>query len=127
MPIVFAWIFSLSIAAATWLQLADLPHRRPPVPADAAVSSASEAPSRPQQEQVLITLADGTQMAGKMTTRPGSDRRWLKIEGLSTTLLRPVPDSRVVTIQTLLPKPPVESSPVRTDAQAAHELLFGKP
>lgn len=128
MPILLAWVFALLIASAAWLQVTNIARtgqRTGPV-------APLKGTQRPQLEQVVITLSDGTEMAGKLATRPGDNRRWLQIEGLSTKLLRPVPEDRVLSIQSLTTrarsrKPATTDRPARTDAQQAHQLLFGDP
>lgn len=85
---------------------------------------------------VAVTLDDGSQLSGKLVRRRGDPRPWLRVEGVATVLMRPLPPERIVAITPLVPKPTRSGRAIEaertatsgaTDAERAHELLFGEP
>ena len=105
-----------------WL-LTSLSH--PPHP---VVAKAVEPAEKPRL--VVVTLADGQQLCGRIVRRGSDSRLWLRMEGTSTVLHRPLPNDGVTRIKTLVPRPaPAASNRPRgvSDAELAHQLLFGEP
>ncbi|MEM9184948.1 MAG: hypothetical protein AAGB00_00460 [Planctomycetota bacterium] len=103
-------------------------------------------PSPPDPDATLVeaTLSDGTRLRGWLfcppirgevigETRHGGSRRWLRIEGQTTTVWRRLPANakvRVVAIPGSGGEPSKRQAEAHlgpTDAGVAHRLLFGTP
>ncbi|MEM8864107.1 MAG: hypothetical protein AAGF31_01015 [Planctomycetota bacterium] len=77
----------------------------------------------------VITLADGQEIAGQLIRRRGDSRLWIRTQGATTVLWRPVAAESIVAIKPLEAGTPPARMPAeskQTDAQQAHELLFGQ-